>query len=109
MVSAELALAIPVALLVLALCLSGIGLALDHVRTAEAARAGARAAARGETTTAVVALVAEVAPDGSTIHVEIGEGRAVVTVTAPPRGWLPGVPPATATSVGALEPAAGGP
>jgi Flp pilus assembly protein TadG len=49
MVTAETAVVLPALLLVLALAVSAVGHVLDVVRVTDAARAGARAAARGET------------------------------------------------------------
>lgn len=48
-VTAELALAIPAVLLVLAACLGGLRLGAERLRTADAAGIAARIAARGET------------------------------------------------------------
>ena len=48
MVTAELAVVLPALLLVLAVALSALGLAVDQVRCVDAAAAGARAAARGD-------------------------------------------------------------
>ena len=53
MATAELAVVLPAVLLVLAVALSALGLAIDQIRCVDAARAGARAAARGDTAGAV--------------------------------------------------------
>ena len=53
MATAELAVVLPAVLLVLAVALSALGLAIDQIRCVDAARAGARAAARGDTAAAV--------------------------------------------------------
>ena len=50
MVTAEFAVVLPAIVLVLGLSLGALGLALDQVRCVDAARAGARAASRGDRT-----------------------------------------------------------
>lgn len=89
MVTAETAVALPAVVLVLALGLGAAGLGVDTVRCVDAARVGARAAARGDDG-AVAARRA--APDGSGItHTRAG-GDVRVDVVAPARpltGWLP--------------------
>lgn len=61
-VSAEFAIALPVVVAVLALCLSGMQVAGQQLRLQDAAAAAARAAARGQST----AIVARLAP-GATV------------------------------------------
>lgn len=108
MVTAELALAIPAVLLVLALCLSGLGLAIDQLRCVDAARVAARAASRGEPTQVVAGLARDLAPGGADVRIEQADGAVRVVVSAPERdGLLPGLPGATAEAVAALEPGAG--
>lgn len=108
-VSAELALAIPAVLLVLALCIAGIGTAADQVRSAEAARAAARAAARGEDSARVAAIAREIAPADSVVTVSVVGDRVTVEVQAPRRAMLPGISGAQARAVAPLEPAVRGP
>lgn len=107
MVSAELALAIPALLLVLMLCMVGLGIGADHLRATDAARAGARAAARGDDPAEARAAAAVIAPSGSQIVVSVVGEQVTVQVTAPARRMLPGVPGASASAVSTLEPAAG--
>lgn len=107
MVSAELAVVIPALVAVLALCLSGLGLAVDQLRCVDAARIAVRAAARGEPPAAVEQIAREVAPDGSAVEVSVQGDRVVVTVTAERRTrYLPGLPAGSARVEAALEPAA---
>ena len=65
MVTAELAVVLPALLLVLAVALSALGLAVDQVRCVDAAAAGARAAARGDSPAAVHAVAARSAPSAT--------------------------------------------
>lgn len=96
MATAELALAIPAVLLVLAMCLSGLSLAIDQVRCVDAARVAARAASRGEASAVVADLGGQSSPSGSVVSVQIQAEDVVVTVRAPRRwSWLP-APEATA-------------
>jgi len=106
-VSAELALALPALVAVLALCLTGLGLAVDQIRCVDAARIAARAAARGEPVDAVRELALQVAPDGATAEVDVSADRVRVTVSVPARTrYLPALPGARASVEAALEPAA---
>lgn len=93
-VTAELALAIPALFAVLGLALwaiSAAGLAMDCT---DAARAGARAAARGDSDAAVRALVERTGPRGAALSLDRRGGLVTVTVrarTAPPGPFpLPG-------------------
>ncbi|WP_168583224.1 TadE family type IV pilus minor pilin [Gephyromycinifex aptenodytis] len=101
MVTAEFAVAMPVLIAVLALVMAAMGLALDQVRCVDAARAGARLAARGEPESVVIAEAARLAPTGSQVHLR---GGAVLTVqvTAPPPlavlGRIPQIPRARASA-----------
>jgi hypothetical protein len=78
----EAALAIP-SLLLFTLALAGVlaGIA-TQIRCVDAARIGARAAARGEPPAEVRAAVARASPD-STVRVAKDDGLVHVTVTAP--------------------------
>lgn len=103
MVTAELAVAIPSVVLVLALCLGAAKAGVDQIRCVDAARVASRAAARGDDLARVRALAAEAAPEGATVQVGGvgsagggaggGDGGAVrVTVSVRTGGWgaLPG-------------------
>jgi hypothetical protein len=78
----ETALAIP-SLVLFTLALAGIlvGIA-TQIRCVDAARLGARAAARGEPPDQVQAAVARASP-GSTVHISSEAGLVHVTVAAP--------------------------
>ncbi|WP_134772335.1 TadE family type IV pilus minor pilin [Ornithinimicrobium flavum] len=108
MVSAELALAVPSVLLVLAICLTALALGVDQVRVVDAARVGARAASRGEDPAVVEGLVRARAPHGAMVSVDVDHDRVVVTVSAPARvRWLPAVPGAQGSAQALWEPGAG--
>lgn len=87
MATAELAVALPVVILVLALCLGAVQLGIDKVRCVGAAGAGARSAARGDPLSAAASTARRAAPAGSTVAVSVGEADVQVEVRAP-RGWL---------------------
>lgn len=108
-ISAEMALAIPALVVVLALCLSGLGLAVDQVRAADAARAGARAASRGDSPDRVRELAARAAPSGAEVVLHHQGKEVTVRVEAPPRRLLVTLPAASAEAVAVLEPGVGGP
>ena len=84
MATAELAVVLPAVLLVLGVALSALGLAIDQIRCVDAARAGARAAARGDSAGAVVAAASRGAPAGATVATGTSGQLVTVTVTAPP-------------------------
>lgn len=108
MVTAELAMVIPAVVLVLALCLSGLGLAIDQVRCVDAARVAARAASRGEPVAEVTDQARQGAPEGSRVSVDRHGEDILVTVTAPDRRMrLPGLPAARATASAPVEPVMG--
>jgi hypothetical protein len=98
MVTAELAVAIPAVVLVLALCLAGLLAGVDQIRCVDAARIGSRAAARGESVAATRDLALRAAPSGSTVHVERWGDDAVVVVRTRTGGWGGLVPSWTLTS-----------
>ena len=79
MVTMELAMALP-ALVVAAVCLAWLlSLAVTQVVVAQAAREGARAAARGETVIQVRSVVTQLAPGAA---VEVRRSRGLVRVRA---------------------------
>lgn len=107
MATAELAIVIPALVAVLALCLTGLGLAIDQMRCVDAARIAARAAARGEPPEVVEQIARHVAPPEASVAVDVGAETVAVTVAAPARTrYLPGLPAARARVEVALEPAA---
>lgn len=87
MVTAELAVAIPVVVLVLVICLAGLSAAVAQVRCVDAASAGSRAAARGDSPARVEELARRAAPDGAVVSVSTRGGDALVTVRVRAGGW----------------------
>jgi len=92
MVTAELAVAIPSVVLVLALCLVALRAGVDQVRCVDAARVASRSAARGDDAARVRSLAAEAAPDGARVQVAETHGavRVTVSVHSGGLGLLPG-------------------
>ena len=110
MVTAEFAVVLPALLLVLAVALSALGLAVDQVRCVDAAAAGARAAARRDSTAAVHAVAARSAPSGSSVATTVRGGLVTVTVRAGPHllgGLVPLPLRPRASATAQLEAAAG--
>ena len=106
MVTAELAVAIPAAMLVLAVCLAAVRAAVDQIRCVDAARVAARAAARGDDPGRVRELATASAPDGADVAIR-GSTMVEVTVTARTGGWG-GIIPSWTLSASAITPAEGG-
>lgn len=79
-VTAEFAVALPAVLLLLALLLSGAAAGVTQLRLEEAARAGARALARGEDPAAVEGIVRTLAGTTATASVTDDGGWLSVTV-----------------------------
>ncbi|NIH66138.1 TadE family type IV pilus minor pilin [Modestobacter marinus] len=108
MVTAETAVVLPVLLAVLAGAVAAVVVVGAQLRCVDAAREGARAAARGEPAAVVRELVARAAPDGATTGLDAGETvRVTVTATVEPLGPLPWRIEVSATATGVREPAAG--
>jgi Flp pilus assembly protein TadG len=106
-VTAELAVCLPVLVLLLAVALSAVSIAGARVRAADAAREGARAVARGDPGTAA-RLVARLLPSA---RFSTATGGTEVTATVqlsvhPLASWLPGVT-ITERAVAAREPTGG--
>ena len=91
MVTAETAVVLPVLLFVLAAAVAAVVVVGGQLRCVDAAREGARAAARGEPVAVVTALVGRAAPDGARTTVVLAEDTVSVTVAATmqPLGPLP--------------------
>jgi Flp pilus assembly protein TadG len=108
MVTAETAVVLPVLLLVLAGAVAAVTVVGAQLRCVDAAREGARAAARGEDTALVTALAGRAAPDGAATTVAGDETTVTVTVTAEvaPLGPVPLRVPVSATAVAQREPGA---
>ncbi len=85
MVTAELAVAMPAVVMVLAVSLFAFTLASDELRCIDAARAAARAAARGDPSSEVLSVARRMAPAGSQVSIGIGSNTVSVRVAAPPR------------------------
>lgn len=105
MVTAETALALPVLVVLLAVVLSGIRYGIDQVRCLDAARAGARAAARGDSPAAVEAITLRGAPAAADVAVTSRAGLVTVDVrgAAPGAGLLTGLPRPHGRAVAQIE------
>jgi hypothetical protein len=95
MVTAELAAAIPTLVLVLFVALSALATVTDQVRCVDAARATARALARGDAHASALSSGKRLAPPGASFAVSgvgSGPGSEVTVVVrghpAPGLGWL---------------------
>ncbi|HEU4999826.1 MAG TPA: TadE family type IV pilus minor pilin [Lapillicoccus sp.] len=89
MVTAELAVAIPVVVVVLALGLSAVRLGIDEIQCVDAARLAARALARGDSEAVARAAAASAAPPGAVVALAAGgtEVSATVSATRDLAGW----------------------
>jgi len=82
-VTAEMATALPVLVVLLAVALSAVGAVTAQLRCVDAAREGARAAARGESIARVTSLAGQAAPPGAKVEVRAaGAGLVAVSVTS---------------------------
>ena len=110
MVTAETAIVLPVLLLVLAGAVAALLVVGAQLRCVDAAREGARAAARGEDAARVAALAARAGPDGAVADLTLdgGEVRVGVAAEVAPLGPLPVRVPVRAVAVARLEPGVGG-
>ncbi|RBY83478.1 TadE family type IV pilus minor pilin [Blastococcus sp. TF02A-30] len=109
MVTAETALVLPVLLLVLVAAVAVVTVVGAQLRCVDAAREGARAAARGEDGAVVAELAGAAAPDGARTGV-VADGprvRVVVRAEVAPLGPLPLRFTVSAEAVAVREPAAG--
>ena len=103
----EIAIALPSLVLVLVTALWAVLTAAAEVACVDAVRAGARAAARGESLAAVREAVAGAAPPGARVEVSRGGQLTTVSVTAEVRPPIrTGLPPVTlhAHALAATEP-----
>ena len=110
MVTAETAVVLPVLLLVLAGALAAVTVVGAQLRCVDAAREGARAAARGETDATVSRLADRLGPDGAVASVS-GDGeevRVTVTVRVAPLGPLPLAVTVSGSAVAVREPGSAG-
>jgi Flp pilus assembly protein TadG len=97
-VTAEFAVALPAVLLLLALLLAGAAAGVTQLRLEEAARAGARALARGEDAGVVEGIVRTLAGAGATAAVEADGEWLSVTVSDRTGGPLGATIPWTLTA-----------
>ena len=95
MVTAEFAVVLPAVVFVLALSLGALGLAWDQIRCVDAARAGARAASRGDSQEAVIRVASRAAPSEAVVSIGLSGQLVRVSVVSRPRvaqdllpGWL---------------------
>ncbi|GAA4410023.1 hypothetical protein GCM10023168_29250 [Fodinibacter luteus] len=108
--TAELAVALPSLVLVLAVALAAVDLGLAQVRCVDAARVGARLLARGEPRDVVLRAAGRAAPPGAQVVLASDDGQVSVSVT----GRVPGVlaplgilDPPRSTAVARSEPGPG--
>lgn len=87
-VTVETAVIMPGLVLLLAVLLAAAAAGMTTVRYEEAARASARAAARGETSEVVERTAREIAGDTAVVRVSVADGRVTVTVNGPAPGIL---------------------
>jgi Flp pilus assembly protein TadG len=110
MVTAETAVVLPVLLFVLAGAVAAVTVLGAQLRCVDAAREGARAAARGESDVAVRRLVDQLSPSGAVTRVS-GEGeqvRVTVTVRVAPLGPMPLAVTLSGAAVAVREPGGAG-
>lgn len=81
MVTAELAVAIPTVVIVLAVCLGGISVGIDQIRCVDAARLAARALARGDADSTAREMARRAAPTGAAVILVGGGSQVRVTVS----------------------------
>ena len=106
MATAELAVALPSLVLVLAVALAAVDLGLTQVRCVDAARLGARLVVRAEPQSVVLTAVRRAAPGEAQVVVASTGDHATVTVTARAPAvlrYLGVVDPPRATAVARLE------
>jgi Flp pilus assembly protein TadG len=106
MVTAETAVVLPVLLLVLAGAVAAVTVVGAQLRCVDAAREGARAAARGDDVATARALALQAAPDGMAVSVTHGgeDVRVVVSGRVPVLGPVPLDVEVSAEAVARLEP-----
>jgi hypothetical protein len=104
MVTAELAMGLPALMLVLLFGLSMLGAVAAEARCAEAARIGARAAARGEADEVVRTWAERAAPPGAVVALRRTDDSVEVRVRAEVGGGERSPLPAIAVEASALTP-----
>lgn len=108
MVTAELAVALPALVLLLAVSLGGVAAAADQIRCLDAARLAGRAAARGDPPGRVQQLALRAAPPGASVTVSRRGADVVVEIRAVTGGWG-GLVPSWRLAAVAVTPAEDGP
>ncbi|MDA2808218.1 TadE family type IV pilus minor pilin [Nocardiopsis suaedae] len=106
--TAETAVALPALAVVLALAIAAVSAVSTHLACVDAARAGARALARGQSEAVVLQEASRAAPEEARVRARRTGGEARVVVSAPVR-IMPGMPApvrAVATAAAAVEPGA---
>ncbi|WP_049577180.1 TadE family type IV pilus minor pilin [Streptomyces sp. SBT349] len=103
-ITAEAAVVIPALVTLLALFLWGLGAVGVQARCQDAARAGARAAARGEPEASVLSVALAAAPGGADVRVEREGTLHRVSVEATALGPGPLAVPVTGEAVAHAEP-----
>lgn len=106
-VTVEAALGISVLVVVLAMCLGGIGAAVTQIRCADAAREAVRLAGRGDPAGAAAAA-ARIAPDGASLSLSQSGDLVTASVSAPALGGLLPSIRVSSSSVAAIEEELGG-
>lgn len=107
-VTAEFAVALPAVLLLLGMLLAGSAAGLTQLRLEEAARAGARALARGEDPGAVESIVRQVAGASASAAISAEGGWLSVTVSGRSGGPVASVVPWTLSAKATARGEAGG-
>ena len=87
-VTVETAVIMPALVLLLSVLLAAAAAGMTSLRFEEAARASARAAARGERSAVVESTAREIAGDGASVAVGAAGDRVTVTITGPAPGIL---------------------
>lgn len=108
-VTAEFAVALPAAVLLLAFLLAGGAAGITQLRLEEAARAGARASARGETPAVVQGTVTRLAGEGATSSLTADGGWLTVTASSPVGGAMGSLIPWRLTASASARAEAGTP
>ena len=92
--TAEAAVALPALMVVLGLSVGAVVIVDGQLRCVDAARAGARVLARGDTDAVAGQAAREVAPPGARVRLEHRGTDVQVTVAVTMRAgrWLPGIP-----------------
>ncbi|HEX5494423.1 MAG TPA: TadE family type IV pilus minor pilin [Mycobacteriales bacterium] len=106
MVTAEAAVVLPALVVVVCVAVAAVAVATAQLRCVDAAREGARAAARGDSVSASRSIAAQAAPRSARVSVSFAGDRVRVSVTASVRPLGRFLPPVTirARAVGVPEP-----